>query len=250
MPDLLADALAVPGLIWLVLTITVAGIVRGFTGFGTALIFVPVAGIFLPPATVVALITLTGVASTAALLPRAWGHADRREVGLLALTAVLTVPLGLWLIAVLDREAIRWTVSLVAGVTLVVVIAGWRYTGRLAWPGLLGIGALSGLIGGLTGLTGPAVIMFYLASQSPAQSVRANTIVFLAGLDAVIVANLALGDQLGWDIALLALILSVPYFITSLIGQALFDPAHERAYRVAAYGVIALALVSGLPIWN
>ena len=66
----------------------------------------------------------------------------------------------------------------------------------------------------------------------------------------VIVANLALSDQLGWDIALLALILSVPYFVTSLIGQALFDPAHERAYRVAAYGVIALALVSGLPIWN
>lgn len=250
MPDVLAEALAVPGLIWLVLTITVAGIVRGFTGFGTALIFVPVAGIFLPPATVIALITLTGVASTAALLPRAWGQADRREVGLLALAAIVTVPVGLWLISVVDREAIRWTVSLVAGLTLIVVIAGWRYTGRLTLPGLLGIGALSGLIGGLTGLTGPVVIMFYLASQSSAQSVRANTIVFLTILDVVIVANLALDGQLGWDIAVLALILSVPYFITSIIGQALFDPAHERAYRVAAYGVIALALVSGLPIWN
>ncbi|QGX98762.1 sulfite exporter TauE/SafE family protein [Roseovarius faecimaris] len=250
MPDLLREVLATPGLIWLILTISVAGVVRGFTGFGTALIFVPVAGIFLPPTMVIAIMTLTGVASNAALLPRAWGKADRREVGTLALAAVVTVPLGLWLISVVDREVIRWIVSFVAAVTLVVVIAGWRYTGRLALPGLLGIGALSGLIGGLTGLTGPVVIMFYLASQSTAQSVRANTILFLASLDVVIVINLAFGDTLGWEVALLAAVLSVPYFITSLIGQALFDPSHERAYRVAAYGVIALALVSGLPIWN
>jgi hypothetical protein len=46
------------------------------------------------------------------------------------------------------------------------------------------------------------------------------------------------------------LILSLPYFLTSLMGQALFDPRHETLYRGAAYGVIGLALVTGLPIWE
>jgi uncharacterized membrane protein YfcA len=250
MPEALSAALAAPGLGWLMLAIGVAGIVRGFTGFGTALVFVPVAGIFLAPQVVVGVITLTGIASTSALLPRAWGQADRREVGLLALAALVTVPLGLWLMAQLDPVAIRWIVAGVAAATLAALIAGWRFSGVVRRPMLLGIGALAGVIGGLTGLTGPVVILFYLAGQSAAQRVRANTILFLAALDVVIVVNLLLQGRVEWHVFLLALLLAVPYFITSLIGQALFDPRHERLYRWAAYAVIGLAVLSGLPLWT
>ncbi|WP_297768473.1 sulfite exporter TauE/SafE family protein [uncultured Roseovarius sp.] len=250
MPEALATALAAPGLPWLMLAIGLAGIVRGFTGFGTALIFVPVAGIFLAPQVVVGVITLTGIASTSALLPRAWGQADRREVGVLALAALITVPLGLWLMGMLDPVTIRWIVATVAAVTLAALIAGWRFSGVVSRPMLIAIGAVAGVIGGLTGLTGPVVILFYLAGQSVAQTVRANTILFLAALDVVIVANLLLQGRVEWHIFLLALVLAVPYFITSLIGQALFDPRHERLYRWAAYAVIGLAVLSGLPLWT
>jgi hypothetical protein len=232
------------------LAIGLAGIVRGFTGFGTALIFVPVAGIFLAPQVVVGVITLTGIASTSALLPRAWGQADRREVGVLALAALITVPLGLWLMGMLDPVTIRWIVATVAAITLGALIAGWRFSGVVSRPMLIAIGAVAGVIGGLTGLTGPVVILFYLAGQSMAQTVRANTILFLAALDVVIVANLLLQGRVEWHIFLLALVLAVPYFITSLIGQALFDPRHERLYRWAAYAVIGLAVLSGLPLWT
>ena len=250
MPESLATALATPGLAWLLLTISAAGIVRGFTGFGTALIFVPVAGIFLEPEVVIALITLTGVASTAALLPRAWGQAERREVGTMGLAAMVTVPMGLWLLTLLDRDTVRWIVACIAVVTLTALIAGWRYRGQVRVPGLLGIGAAAGGIGGLTGLTGPAVILFYLAGQSGVSSVRANTILFLAMLDVVVVGNLLLRGSVGFGVVMLAVILSVPYFLTSLAGQALFHPRHEKLYRGAAYGVIGLALVTGLPIWD
>jgi uncharacterized membrane protein YfcA len=195
-------------------------------------------------------ITLTGIASTSALLPRAWGQADRREVGVLALAALITVPLGLWLMGMLDPVTIRWIVATVAAITLGALIAGWRFSGVVSRPMLIAIGAVAGVIGGLTGLTGPVVILFYLAGQSLAQTVRANTILFLAVLDVVIVANLLLQGRVEWHIFLLALVLAVPYFITSLIGQALFDPRHERLYRWAAYAVIGLAVLSGLPLWT
>ncbi|MFU8777256.1 MAG: TSUP family transporter [Roseovarius sp.] len=250
MPEALSAVWATPGLLWLLLTIGLAGIVRGFTGFGTALIFVPVAGIFLPPAIIVGVITLTGIVSTSALLPRAWSQADRREVGLLAVAALVTVPLGLWLLARLDPVSIRWVVAAVGVLTLVALITGWRFSGQVGRGMLLAIGALAGVIGGLTGLTGPVVILFYLAGQSAAQSVRANTILFLAALDVVIVVNLLLRGVINGQIFLLALTLAVPYFMTSLIGQSLFDPRHERLYRWAAYTVIGLAVVSGLPIWR
>ena len=250
MPEILASALATPGLGWLWLTIAVAGVVRGFTGFGTALIFVPVAGIFLEPERVIALITLTGVASTAALLPKAWGQASHKEVGLMAGAAVLTVPAGLAALSVLDHDTVRWIVAGVAAVTLTSLLAGWRLRRQVSRAGLVAIGCLAGLVGGLTGLTGPAVILFYLAGQGAAVAVRANTILFLATLDVVVIANLLLRGSVGLAEILLAGLLAVPYFLTSLLGQALFDPGLERAYRAAAYGVIGLALITGLPIWD
>lgn len=250
MPDILAQVWATPGLFWILFVISLAGIVRGFSGFGTALIFVPVAGIFLPPQTVIAVMALTGIASTAALIPRAWRQAARAEVGLLALAAMLTVPLGLWVMTILDQTTVRWIVAMVAGGTLMVLVAGWRFSGQVNLPGLLLIGAAAGVIGGMTGLTGPVVILFYLAGQSLAQRVRANTILFLAALDVVIVVNLLFGGSVGWPEVALAITLAVPYFTTTMIGQALFDPKHERLYRWVAYAVIGLAVLSGLPLWS
>lgn len=250
MPDTLLAVWETPGLVWLLMSIGVAGIVRGFTGFGTALVFVPVAGIFLAPQVVVGVITLTGIASTSALLPRAWGQADRTEVAVLALAALVTVPAGLWLMERLDPVTIRWIVAIVAALTLGALVAGWRFSGIVSRPVLIAIGGVAGVIGGLTGLTGPVVILFYLAGQSAAQSVRANTILFLAALDAVVVANLLLRGAVDVRVFLLALTLALPYLITSLIGQSLFDPRHERLYRWVAYAVIAIAVLSGLPIWT
>jgi hypothetical protein len=49
MPDILASALATDGLMWIALGSLLAGLVRGFAGFGTAMIYLPFAGQFLTP---------------------------------------------------------------------------------------------------------------------------------------------------------------------------------------------------------
>lgn len=248
MPDAISAALAVPGVGWMVLAIAVAGLVRGFTGFGTALIFVPVATQFLPVAQVILIMAITGLFSTGVLVPRAWREADRGEVGVMVLAAVVTVPVGLWILSQLDGLVIRWIVAGIGSLTLLAVITGWRWQGRLGVPGRLAIGGAAGTVGGMTGLTGPVVIIFYLANARSVRAVRANTILFLGALDIVLVVSLFLRGQAGMTALWSALVLAVPYLATTLIGQALFDPRHEKAYRVIAYTVVGLAVLSGLPI--
>lgn len=250
MPEALSAALATPGLYWLMLTIGAAGLVRGFSGFGTALIFVPVANIFLDPKEVIVVIALTGIASNAVILPRAWKQGSRAEVGYLVLAALLTVPLGLTALDFLDQITIRWIIAGVAGGMLAALIAGWRYSGAVNMPTVLAIGAAAGIVGGMTGLTGPVVILFYLSGQAVAQSVRANTILFLAALDVVLIANLVWQGAVRLDLLMLAVVLAIPYATTTLIGQRMFRPDYEKLYRSVAYAVIALAVLSGLPIWG
>ena len=92
--------------------------------------------------------------------------------------------------------------------------------------------------------------MFYLANVRDVSRVRANTIVFLAALDVVIVTNLVFGGFAGLNTLIVAMMLSLPYLITTLIGKALFDPKLEKIYRVASYSVIGLAVLTGLPLFD
>lgn len=250
MPEALASALAAPGLLWLALAYTVAGVVRGFTGFGTALIVMPLAGAFLPMADAIVVLMVTGIGSWPVILPRAWKIAQRREVGVMALAAVLCAPLGIALLVWLDALTVRWVVSLAAAATLLALVTGWRYRGQVSRGGLLGVGSASGVLGGLTGLTGPPVILFYLAGQGAAAQVRANVILFLSCLDIGIVVNLLMRGMVGLDAIWLGVVLALPYMATITLGQWLFRPSLEKGYRWAAYGVIFLAILSGLPIFG
>ena len=249
-PAPLGLALAQPGLVWLVAAITVAGTVRGFTGFGTALIFMPVATQYLPLPEAILLIGLSGLGSTTVLVPRAWVRADRGDVIVLALAAVLMVPVGLYVALMTDPLALRWIVSGVVFLTLLAIVAGWRWRVRPGPAGHCAIGCVAGCVGGLTGLTGPVVIVFYLAGARTAESVRANVILFLAALDLAIVVSTAVAGVVTPRLLWIALLLMIPYIGAVLIGQVLFRPEWERIYRIAAYTVVALALLSGLPVFD
>ncbi len=232
------------------LTIFIAGLVRGFTGFGTGMIFMPIGALFLPVVDLILLLAVTGICSSAALLPRAWREADKPEVGALIVAGLMTIPFGLWLLRYLDDTTTRWILTGVIGLTLVAVITGWRWQGRLGWPGRLAVGGAAGTVGGLTRLSGPVVIVFYLANARSAAAVRANVILFLAGLDVAVTVNLVISGQADRSMVWIALILAVPYLITATIGQALFRPEYERLYRILAYTIVALALITGLPLFD
>lgn len=231
-------------------TIGAAGLIRGFTGFGTALIFVPVAAQFLPLAQIILVISLIGIGSMITLVPQAWQQADRGEVGVLALSAALTTPVGIYLLGQIDGLILRWIVAVVVAATLAAVVSGWRYHGRLGLPGRLAIGGASGIFGGMTGLTGPVVIVFYLANARDITKVRANTILFLAALDIVILANLALDGPIAAHTLWLAACLTLPYMVGIFVGKAAFAPRLEAVYRLAAYSVIGLAVLTSLPVFD
>ncbi|MEL7097586.1 MAG: TSUP family transporter [Pseudomonadota bacterium] len=248
--DLIAAALAQTGLIWLALIYLIAGVVRGFSGFGTALIVVPVAGIFLGPLDILVMITVTGLVSNFVMVPGAWRVADRAEVGVLALAAALGVPLGLWLLAQIDATAIRWAVSIVGALTVAALMSGWQWRGRLGLSGLAGVGGAAGFVGGLTALTGPIAILFYLANARNAAAVRANMVLFLGALDVLLAGNIWATGGLSADRVALGLVLCVPYVAGITMGMALFDPSRERLYRAVALIIVIAAMLSGLPIWE
>lgn len=113
-----------------------------------------------------------------------------------------------------------------------------------------GIGAAAGFVGGVSGLTGPIMVLFQLAGRDPIAVSRATTVVFLTTTSFLILPLMYLQGVLTGQAVALGLVFLTPYAAGSMIGQALFDPGRERFYRVAAYVIIGVATLMGLPLWD
>src|SRR3979490_3329705 len=72
----------------------VSGTARGFSGFGSALIFMPLASSMAAPRLVAALLLLIDFVAAAPLIPNAWKKADRKAIAGMVPGAPVGVPLG------------------------------------------------------------------------------------------------------------------------------------------------------------
>jgi hypothetical protein len=149
-----------------------------------------------------------------------------------------------------DVTAIRWVVVLICAVTLVALVAGWRYAVTPTLGTRIAIGCATGFVGGVSGLLGPIMVLFQLAGRDAIATTRATTVVFLTATSLLLLPLMYLQGMLTPTAVTLGVVLLVPYGAGSLLGQALFTPQWERFYRAAAYAIIAAATLMGLPIWD
>lgn len=250
MTDAVSAVLALPGLWGLIAVVTVAGIVYGFAGFGSALIFMPVASALIPVPMAIAAFSLSGLASLVTVIPRAWAEVDRRAVLWMIAVAIPAAALGVRVLRISDADAIHWAVIAVAATTLVALIGGWRLKAEPSLATRAAIGGAAGFVGGATGLNGPVLVLFQLAGRDGIARSRALTLVFLTSTSLIFLPLLALQGLLTPEAVILGLALLVPYGIGTRIGHALFRPDAEGLYRGAAYAIIGAAILLGLPIWS
>ncbi|MGR3722235.1 sulfite exporter TauE/SafE family protein [Abyssibius alkaniclasticus] len=250
MIETLYQSLFFPGLVWLLGAAFVGGLVRGFTGFGTAMVFIPVASLFLTPVSAIAALVVMDIFGPAPLLRRAWRAVDRAELGRLVLGGLIGIPLGTLALTALDPVAFRWGVSATSLTLLAVLASGWRYEGRPTARLVLAIGFAAGFLGGLAGLPGPIVILFYLSGRRAIAEIRGVSLLFLFSTDVVLIATFWLRGLIGINDIALGLICAIPLAIGAVLGQTLFRPEQARLFRAVAYGLIAVAAISGLPVFD
>lgn len=247
---MLATALATDGLLWLVVAVFIAGLVRGFAGFGSAMIIMPVASSVLTPVEAVLFLICAELVGPLPNARAAWRDGTPREVGVLVLGALLALPLGVWALSTMDATAFGWIVSGSVLVLLLLTVSGWRLRGELTRRMIVGTGAVGGFMTGFAGIPGPPVIMLYMASKLPIKVIRANFLLYLVCLDLLLFAMLWGFGMMNWSIAFLGLLVGIPNLVANMIGARLFDPAAERIFRTVAYLVIAASAIVGLPLWK
>jgi len=236
------------GVVVLVVTALIAGCARGFSGFGGALIFVPVASSVVGPKLAVPLLLIVDIVLTPGLVPKAWRNADRPEVGVMAVGAALGIPIGTYLLTHVDGTAIRWAIVGIVVALLTMLMSGWRYHGRphAGLPGAIGL--TSGLFSGAAQVGGPPVVAYWLGGALAPQTVRANIVLYFAISSVLSITSYLIAGLITWETVQLSLIIGPTFALGLFSGARLFTRTNETVFRRICYSLIAAAAIISLPV--
>jgi uncharacterized membrane protein YfcA len=228
----------------------IAGLARGFSGFGAALIFVPLAGALVGPKLGGPMLVIIDGLMALPLIPGAWAIGNRREVGVMVTGAVVGIPTGTLVLKSFSALALRWLIAGLATAMLALLLSGWRYRGRPHLSATAATGAVSGLMSGIAQIGGPPVVCYWLGADHAPARFRANIILFFAATNVISLASYLWGGLLGLTVVALAAIAGPMYGVGIYFGSRMFGLASPAVFRNASLALIALAVLLSLPVWG
>lgn len=225
----------------------IAATARGFSGFGAALIFMPLASSVAGPRLVAALLLVIDFVAAAPLVPRAWAEADRKATAVIVAGALVGVPLGTYFLTRLDPVTTRWIISGFVAALLALLLSGWRYRGKDHATLSVAVGAVSGFCSGLAQTGGPPIVGYWLGRPIPSKIARANILLFFGASDVFSMVSYAVSGLITSESLKLSLVIGPIYAIGIAFGVSLFGRASEQVFRTICYILIGLAVIFGLP---
>jgi uncharacterized protein len=233
-----------------ILVAGVAGLARGFSGFGGALIFMPAASALVGPALAAPVLLMADGVLTVSFLPRAWVLARRKDVALMAAGALIGVPLGTLILNHANPLPLRWVISITALSMLALLVSGWRYQGRPKSVITALVGMISGVFGGLAQMSGPPAVAYWLSGKEAHGTMRASIILFFGATTLFTFISYLVSGLITFQTLLLAGVVAPAYAIGLFAGARAFRFASPETFRRLCFVLIALSALTSLPIWR
>jgi uncharacterized membrane protein YfcA len=227
-----------------------SGLVRGFSGFGSALIYVPLMASVYEPRVAAASFLLIDFATGLAFVFSVWRDAIWREILPLVSAALLAAQFGTLILQYTDPTLLRWVIALFIAALLPVLISGWRYRGRPLLAVTIAVGLLGGTLGGAIQISGPPIILYWLGSAHEAVVMRASFISYFALFSAGSLMTYLAYGLITAKVLALAIMVGPLHVFSMWLGGRVFRFASEATYRRVAYAIIAAAALFSIPLFD
>lgn len=191
------------GLVWA--SIFLAGLVRGLTGFGLAIVLIPLISLIIEPERAVLIGILMGVLTSPLGYAKARHSIDRAITRPIIWSGILVSPIGLYVLTITPPDIARMAIAVIAIISFFVLImkrAPEPPKGKVA---LLATGMTTGLLGGFAAMPGPPVIHYFVRSSIPAATARDAMIVIFFWSPLAVAGFALIAGRLDWPLGALAL---------------------------------------------
>ena len=197
-----------------------AAATQSLTGFGFALVMVPLLSLVWDVKSAVVTSTLVGTATLLPLLFEVRRHVQIPRVAPLLVGSFAGIPAGIWLLGWIDAQALEILVGVVviASSLLLYLVPGLGRTPASTVPSLL-VGALSGVLRASTSMGGPPAVLYLIGSTKEVEAFRGTLLAFALPTSLVTIAGLAVVGRVTPDILQTGAI-TLPALVAGLVVGA------------------------------
>ena len=227
-----------------------AAFVQTLSGFGFALISMPLITIMMSLQTAAPLVALTGLTLCTINLIRYRRAVNIREVLRLAAASALGIPIGLWVLSNVDEGQLRWH-AIQALLGLILIAYALYALVRPVTPRLRSqwwvypAGFAAGCLGGAYNTPGPPVVVYGSLRQWPKDEFRAVLQTFFSFNAALIVSSHAVAHRLTTEVLTFYSYAAPALLLGILAGSRVDSRVNKDRFRTI---VTVMILVLGLSL--
>jgi len=246
----MTDSIPMFVIIWCSFALFCGGLLKGTLGVGTPLLTVPMMALVLPAQSAVALMAMPVVAAN---LWQAWRAPDiKSTIGRFwpaAVALLLGTLIGTRILSVIDERLLLFVVGVCVITFTLLQFSAFklRLKGRLIVPAGLIFGMLSGLIGGISSMFGPMLIIYLVSIQDLSKDDFVSAISFLY-ICAVVpwAATLLVLGLLKGPLLIGTLCAVLPVAAGMAVGQQLRKRISERRFKHLMLLILLISATSML----
>lgn len=217
--------------------------VRGLTGFGMAILLVPVLALALPPVEAVVLTNALSLMIGATEI-RSLVRDAEKSAWVIGALVVVTTPLGLYALSLTGRDVARLVIALIALSAFVAILLP-RRGNAVPGRGVTGaVGVLSGLMTGYAGMPGPPVVPYYAGRDLPRATAKASMqLIFTIAATAGLLSAIWLGI-LRLELLLFAVLILPVIILGNRLGARVSGTIGDPVWRASVGLVLGGAAVA------
>ena len=237
----------------IVVVVVFSGLLRGFIGFGSGLLMVPILSYFYSPIFAMVFNIVIEIPATIYLTFVGAKKCNFKEISLMMFTMMLTIPFGTVFLVSIDEQVIKILMSILLIFFVILIAIGWRIKATITRYVLVLGGIISGLMQGATGMGGPPYVTVLLSKNDSDEVARANILVITSGLVISAIISLYFFGLFTKNILLTGAITAPIYVFSTYLGTKFFNVSGNKYYRnssLIALGIVGVATLIGVFIQN
>ena len=224
----------------------VAGVVRGFSGFGLSAVLVASAAFVISPRLIIPTAQAMEVIASIALIATTWKDVNWKWFTPMAAAYVLSVPVGVAALVHLPEQWLRVGGCVLLLVASLCMLLNARPKLPDGLPLRFGTGLVAGFFGGATSLGGMVASVMLFAVALPAKNLRATLIVLFFGSALYSLSWGAWHGVVSSDTFTRAAWLAAPLLVGIAVGSHGFKHVNEAGFRKTVLAVLAILSVAGI----
>ncbi len=234
---------------FVIFTVFIASIIRGFNGFGFSATCISGFSFILPAIEIVPIILALEVAISIFMIPYIWNKIDWRFVFKILLGIIIGSPIGLYLLKHLNPQTTHLSVCLLIIFFSILLMKGYANQKIDNNYGKFFTGIVSGTLNGLTTLGGMPVALFLLITSIQPAVIRGSlaALFFVTDIYAFVLSFFSGIVDMTTIYRVIPLIIILPLGV--FIGDKFFVKSKEETYRkVVFYFLIVISIFGAIRI--